>query len=315
MSEQHILLAGPQTGRAFLEALASTLPADAKANLRLGLADPLDAPEWRETSIFVSYGVSCSAADMDAAPNLRAIITPSLGYEGIDIEAARSRGIAFANGRVEENYQSVAEAAILYMLTALYRLREAEDRLRRGELRSGPPKARMLKGRTIGIIGYGNIAKALVERLDNWGTRILVSNRSPIPVNPAIIQTGLETLLAESDIILPLLPLTAETQGLLSRERLLAAKPGAILINLSRGAIINESALADPDVISHLGTIALDVFASEPLAADSPLRDLPDHILTNHEISHTQENLGALFALAVANIKAAIDGNPLPSAT
>src|SRR3546814_10160474 len=98
---------------------------------------------------------------MDAAPGLKAIITPSLGFEGIDVEAAHHRGIAFANGRVAENFESVAEAAMLFMLTALYRLRDAEERLRRGEARSGPPRARMLKGKTVGIIGYGNIAKAL----------------------------------------------------------------------------------------------------------------------------------------------------------
>src|SRR3546814_2508448 len=101
---------------------------------------------------------------MDAAPGLKAIITPSLGFEGIDVEAAHHRGIAFANGRVAENFESVAEAAMLFMLTALYRLRDAEERLRRGEARSGPPRARMLKGKTVGIIGYGNIAKALISR-------------------------------------------------------------------------------------------------------------------------------------------------------
>lgn len=90
-------------------------------------------------------------------------------------------------------------------------------------------------------------------------------------------------------------------------------KPGAILINLSRGAIIDEAALSDSAVVEHLGTIALDVFTTEPLPLDSSLRELPDHILTNHEFSHTQENLGALFAMAVENIQAAIAGISLPT--
>lgn len=75
-----------------------------------------------------------------------------------------------------------------------------------------------------------------------------------------------------------------------------------------------QAALADPAITEHLGTIALDVFMTEPLPLDSALRDLPDHILTNHEISHTQENLGALFAMAVENIEAAIAGTPMPTA-
>lgn len=315
MGVQKIIIAGPPNAEAFLKKLAlAIMPNHAEIDLRLGLVVPTDAPFWNETQIFVSFGVPCREADMDAAPGLKAIITPSLGYEGIDIHAAQRRGIAFANGCVTENFESVAEAAMLFMLTALYRLRDAEERLRRGESRSGPPGARMLKGKTVGIIGYGNIAKALIRRLEGWDTRILISNRSTIPSSPSFAQCDLDTLIAESDIVLPLLPLTPETDTLLSRSRLLVMRPGAILINLSRGAIIDETALADPAVIDHLGTIALDVFTTEPLPLDSPLRNLPDHILTNHEISHTQENLGALFAMAVANIKAAIAGTPLPTA-
>jgi phosphoglycerate dehydrogenase-like enzyme len=315
MDIQRILIAGPASAQAFLKRLASVIPSDeALIDLQLGLTAPADALGWRETHIFVSFGVPCGAADMDAAPGLKAIVTPSLGYEGIDVDAAHSRGIDFANGRVAENFESVAEAAMLFMLTSLYRLRDAEERLRRGEGRAGPPRARMLKSKTVGIIGYGNIAKALIERLTGWDTRILVTNRSEIPSSPAVRQCDIDTLIAQSDIVLPLLPLTPKTEGLLSRSRLLAMKPGAILINLSRGAIVDEAALTDPAVIEHLGTIALDVFTAEPLPLDSALRDLPDHILTNHEISHTQENLGALFAMAVANIKAAIAGTPLPTA-
>src|SRR3546814_8069588 len=81
---------------------------------------------------------------------------------------------------------------MLFMLTALYRLRDAEERLRRGEARSGPPRARMLKGKTVGIIGYGNIAKALISRLAGWDARILVSNRSKLPSPPGVAQRSEE---------------------------------------------------------------------------------------------------------------------------
>lgn len=314
MGVKRIVIAGPASAEAFLQKLAlAVTSAVADVDLQLALAVPVEVPCWSETQIFVSFGVPCSGADMDAAPGLKAIITPSLGYEGIDVDAAQGRGIAFANGRVAENFESVAEAAMLLMLTALYRLRDAEERLRRGEARSGPPRARMLKGKTVGIIGYGNIARALISRLAGWEVRVLVSNRSKLPSSPDVAQCDLDTLLAESDIVLPLVPLTLETENLLSRSKLLAMKPGAILINLSRGAVIDEAALTDPAVIEHLGTIALDVFKTEPLPLDSSLRGLPDHILTNHEISHTQENLGALFAMAVENIEAAIAGTPMPT--
>lgn len=169
MDALKIIIAGPPGTRGFLEKLASEVISEkAEIDLQLGLVRPTDASAWSAANVFVSFGVPCSGADMDAAPGLRAIITPSLGYEGIDVEAAQSRGIAFANGRVAENFESVAEAAMLLMLTAMYRLRDAEARLRQGDVRSGPPRARMLKGKTVGIIGDGNIAKALIRRLEGW---------------------------------------------------------------------------------------------------------------------------------------------------
>lgn len=315
MVANHILIAGPSTVGGFLQNIAKAVAAeDAVIKCHLDLATPTDDPEWPKTTILMTFGLPCGKSEMAAAPNLRAIITPSLGYEGIDVAEMQRRGIAFANGRVAENFESVAEAAMMFMLMALYRVRDAEDRLARGITRSGPPTARMLKGKTIGIIGHGNIARALIERLDGWEARILVFNRSPLPASARFEQCNLDRLLIESDIVLPLLPLTDETQNLLSKKRLLAMKAGAILINLSRGRIIDETALADPDVAAHLGTIALDVFVTEPLPTDSALRSLPDHILTNHEISHTQENLGALFDMAVKNIRAAIARDPLPTA-
>ncbi len=315
MATDHILIAGPPATKPFLDNLANAVRTENVVVVcRYDLTKVGDYPDWRRTTTFVTFGLACSDGDMAAAPGLRAIVTPSLGYEGIDISAATRRKISFANGRVAENFESVAEAAMLFMLMALYRIKDAEDRLDRGVLRSGPPLARMLRGKTIGIIGYGNIARALIQRLQGWDATIVVNNRSPITPTAGVEQTDLETLLNRSDIVLPLIPLTKQTEGLLSRARLLAMKPGAILVNLSRGAIANEAALVDPAVVAHLSTIALDVFVTEPLPLDSPLRKLPDRILTNHEIVHTQENLRALFDMAVANIRAAIAGAPLPTA-
>lgn len=251
---------------------------------------------------------------MASASRLRAIIVPSLGYEGIDVDAAARRGIAVANGHVDENFESVAEAGVLFMLAMLYDLSSAQRRLREGSVRSGPPTARMLKGRTIGLIGFGNIARALVARMSGWGVRILVSSRRLAVTDGGHLENcDISTLLRESDVVLPLLPLTAETRHLLTMEQLLSMKKGAILINLSRGAVIEETALDDPEVIAHLGGIALDVFETEPLPMTSPLREFPRAILTGHEISHTQENLQALFEMAVSNVRAAIRGNTLPT--
>ena len=309
-----ILMMGLIGSKTFLERLAEDLRSE---TLHVDLCFDHDRPshfkDWAQTDILVIYGLPCDAADLNAAPGLRAIIVPSTGHEGIDIDAAAARGIAVANGKVPENSESVAEAAFLLMLTALYDIDAARDRLRLNAQRSGAPTARMLKGKTVGIIGNGNIARALIDRLAGWNVEILVHCRRPFPSRPGISHATLDKLLTESEIVLPLVSLTQDTHHLLSRSRLLSMKPGAILVNLSRGAIIEEAALSERTVQHHLGTIALDVFETEPLPQDSPLRTHEKAILTGHDIAHTRESVTALFDMALSNIRAAIAGKEMPT--
>ena len=311
-----VLICGPPAAKPFLDQVAKALgETRAAITITCDLARPADFPGWDQIEVLVVFALPCAANDLASARCLRAIVVPSLGIEGIDIEAARARGIAVANGRVTENFETVAEAAVLFMLMTLYDIHETERRLRRNESHSGPARARMLKGKTIGIIGFGNIAKALVQRLQGWGARILIHSRSSIENPfPQGEECDLTFLLAQSDVVVPLVPLTDETHHLLSRERLLAMKSGAILVNLSRGGIIDEASLTDPLVAAHLGPVALDVFENEPLGPGSPLRDLPDAVLTGHDIAHTQENLAALFNATMANIEGAIAGKTMPTA-
>ncbi|MCB4860966.1 D-3-phosphoglycerate dehydrogenase [Sphingobium sp. PNB] len=309
----HILITGPAGSKAFLEQLARAIDSQAAQIVcRYDLERPSDYENWQEVEILVAFARPCDHEDMQRAPHLRAIVLPSLGFEGIDVDAATRRGIAVANGHVAENFETVAEAAILFILMSLYDIEATQVRLKRDLVRVGPPRARMLKGKTIGILGFGNIARAVVKRLEGWDVDMLIHTRRHVGVAVAE-QCDLETLLERSDVVVPLLPLTAETHGILSKERLLSMKEGAILVNLSRGAIIDEGALCDPEVVARLGGIALDVFENEPLPSDSPLRGHPRAILTNHEVAHTSENLSALFATAVTNVQAAMKGSIMPT--
>lgn len=311
----HVLVSGPTTAREFLQSLAAAVSQHIPdTECRYDLVRPSDYGRWHETDIWVAFAAPCDGRDMDLAPRLAAIVIPSLGYESIDVRAATERGIAVANGNVAENFESVAEAAFMFMLMTLYRVQEAQARLQTGVLRSGAPMARMLKGKTVGIIGYGNIARALELRLSGWGADLLVSTRKSIVVENSAHQCDLETLLARSDIVLPLVPLTDDTRGLLSRKRLLAMKSGAILINLSRGAVVDESALVDPVIATRMGGLAMDVFEVEPLPAHSPLRSLKSAVLTGHEIAHTRENLVSLFETALKNVLDAAAERPLETA-
>lgn len=272
------------------------------------LSNVSDHPDWKETDILIIYAKSCSKEDMEKTQQLKAIVTPSLGYEGIDVEAATERGILVANGQVVENYQSVAESAMLFILMALYDPEGAQRKLRPGSF-LGPARLQphTLGGKTIGIIGYGNIARELHKRLQGWNVTVFVHTRSgfgELPLGGRFV--SLKKLIQKSDIVVPLVPLTDSTYHILNHERLSSMQEGSVLINLSRGAVIDERALATPEIASRFRTIALDVFETEPLPEDSPLRLLENVILTSHDIARTQENLDALFNKAIENINAVI---------
>ncbi|MCW1432314.1 NAD(P)-dependent oxidoreductase [Novosphingobium sp. JCM 18896] len=305
-----IVIAGPAAAQPFLARLRETIARpDRTIHFLVGTEAVGQFDRWQYVQLLIPFALPFTAADMDLAPSLKAIVVPSLGYEGIDVDAARARGIVVANGAVQENFESVAEAAIMLILMCLYDIRQTEQRLRDGVSRQGPAQARMLRGKTVGLIGFGNIARAVAVRLAAWQVRLIAYSRSTLaPDTIGVEQVDLETLISQSDIVLPLVPLTRDTQDMLSREVLSRLKSGAVLVNLSRGGVIDEEALADPAIYGRLGGLALDVFTQEPLALDSPLRQVPGAILTPHEISHTKENFGALFELAVRNVEAVLRG-------
>jgi phosphoglycerate dehydrogenase-like enzyme len=169
----------------------------------------------------------------------------------------------------------------------------------------------MLRGKTVGVVGYGNIARAFIRRLRNWGATILVRSQTrQAPADPDIDIdfVDLDGLLRRSHIVVLLVALTPETRHLLDRERLLAMREDAILVNLSRGAVIDEAALSDPMVAGRLRAIALDVYEQEPLPMGSPLRHLTNTILTGHEIAHTHENVEALFQKAIDHVLITLGG-------
>lgn len=245
------------------------------------------------------------------APKLRAVVTPFIGTDAFDVAAATELAIVVANGQVPENYMSMAEATIMLMLAALYRLHEKQDAFRRNLPRPQRQSARMLRGKTVGLIGFGRMARAVAERLAPWEARILATApRLHDPFPPNVARAALDDLLLESDIVSIHATLNDETRGLLDASRLALLKPDAVLINSARGGIIDEAALlawakAHPDA-----RIVLDVFEAEPLPPDNPLRDLPNAILTPHLVGHTRETAAAVPRAAIANIARALAGEP-----
>jgi phosphoglycerate dehydrogenase-like enzyme len=200
----------------------------------------------------------------------------------------------------------MAEATILLVLALLYRLHDAEAALKRGDW-AGLVYGGMLRDKTVGLIGLGGISRAIIKRLQGWNCRLLVHSRST-DAPPGVALAGLDELTAASDVIVVITSLSAETHHLLNRERLAKMKPHAILVNTSRGAIIEEDALVEILQAGKIAGAALDAFEVEPLAVDHPLRKLTNVILTPHAIGHTREAAEAVPLRAMENVLALAAG-------
>lgn len=274
------------------------------------LADPA---ALAEADVLLAAGDTPSTRErMAGAPKLRAVISPYIGTEGIDEAAATELGILVANGQTPENAESMAEATILLMLAALYDLHGSEAVLRGEMPRPSPSRAFMLRGKTIGMLGYGNIARAMTVRLGGWGARLVAWSRTPDRTVPAVEWLELDELLGRAEVVCVLLSLAAGTRGLLNAARLRQMKPDVVLVNTARGGIIDEAALVELARERTSMRIALDTFATEPLPADSELRNLPNTILTPHMVGHTVESHAVLPGVAVDAVVSVLAGEPPP---
>jgi len=259
--------------------------------------------------VVASPSFGCSRALMASANRLRGIVSPITGVEGFDIEAATDLGIVVANGQTSENTESMAEATILLVLAAMYDLSGTEAVLRQNVARPGQMRARMLRHKTVGLIGFGQIARAVALRLAEWNVTIQAYTRRVPDDTPSNIRfVALDDLLRTSDVVCVLATLNNESRGLLNADRLRLLKRDAVLVNTARGAIIDEVALSEvagqrPDL-----RLALDTFTTEPLPLQSSLRNIPNTILTPHMLGHTQESQAAVPGTAVENVQRILAG-------
>jgi phosphoglycerate dehydrogenase-like enzyme len=229
----------------------------------------------------------------------------------IDVEAATKRGIAVAN-MPGANAQSVAEGTVLLMLAAVRRLAALDRDVRQGRGWPANPElgetVRDIGSCTVGLIGYGNIARRVGDIVAAMGATVLhTSTRDD--GRPGWRQ--LPELLAASDIVSLHLPLTTDTQHLLNREALARMKPGAVLVNTSRGAVADEAALVDALRGGRLAAAGLDVFEVEPVAPNNPLLSLETVVLTPHVTWYTADTMRRYLVEAVANCRRLRDGQPL----
>jgi len=268
------------------------------------------ATVMESAGVMVTVGsFPCTRELMISAPHLCAVVSPFIGTEGVDEAAATALGIIVANGQVAENFLSMAECTILLILASLYALHWWEQRVRDNLPHPPLVPGRMLKGRRVGMIGFGHIARAMAERLRPWEVELQTYvPRLHAPMPNGVARVELEELLRTSDVVCVLASLNAETHGMLDLNRLRMMKPEAVLINTARGGIIDEQALVQVARERPSLRIALDTFAQEPLPPESELRILPNVILTPHALGHTQESLAALAPAAIENVARVLRG-------
>jgi D-3-phosphoglycerate dehydrogenase len=220
---------------------------------------------------------------LEHAPQLRAIARSGVGYDAIDLAAADARGIAVTT-TPGTNEHSVAEHALAMLLAIARGFPERDRQVRRGgpwHRRAGP----RLAGKTLGILGLGRIGRALATRAR--GLELHVLAYEPYPDNAFVAQweielVPLDELVQRSDFVSIHAPLSDQTRGLFDRETISQMKPGAMLVNTSRGGIVNEEDLAAALRGGRLAAAALDVFEFEPLPTDSPLLELDNLLLSPH---------------------------------
>ncbi len=252
-----------------------------------------------------------SGADLRQAGRLQLVHKFGAGVNTIDVDTATKHGIAVAN-MPGANAPSVAEGAVLLMLAALRRLPALDRATREGRGWPSDPQlgetVRDIGACTVGLVGYGNIAKQVAGIVAAMGATVLhTSTRDDgLPGWRALPE-----LLAASDIVSLHLPLTNDTHGLLGRAALAGMKPGAVLINTSRGAIVDEAALVDALRGGPLAAAGLDVFEVEPVPPDNPLLSLDNVVLTPHVTWYTVDTMRRYLVEAVANCRRLRDGKQL----
>ncbi len=273
--------------------------------------DPAFYRELPEADVIWHVLRPLSEADMARAIRARLVHKFGAGVNTVDVDAATKHGIAVAN-MPGANAPSVAEGTLLLMLAALRRLPELDRATRDGHGWPSDPQlgetVRDIGGCTVGLVGYGNIAKQVETVVTAMGATVLhTSTRDDGRPD----WRTLPQLLAASDIVSLHLPLTADTDGLIDRAALSSMKPGAVLVNTSRGPIVDEDALADALRDGRLAAAGLDVFGVEPVSPDNPLLGLDNVVLTPHVTWYTVDTMRRYLVEAVANCRRLRDGQPL----
>lgn len=244
-----------------------------------------------------------------AAPRLRTIVRWGTGSDAIDIPAATDAGVAVVT-TPGANADAVADLALTLMLACLRRLPELQAAVRSGAWRD-EMLSRDLTGATVGILGLGAIGRAVARRLHGFGCRMLAIEPRPDPAFCAeygVEQADLHEALPQLDVITLHAPLTGATHHVLGAKELALLPGHAVVINTSRGPLIDQAALTTALQTGAIAAAGMDVFENEPPTVDDPLLGLPNVIATGHVASFTRLGMGRIGEAVLANLQSLLVG-------
>ena len=277
------------------------------------LAARLDKAEGLYALLTVKVGKDL----LDQAPRLKVVSNMAVGVDNIDLEACTRRGIPVGNtpGVLTAG---TADLTIAILLAAARRLPEASRDAREGRWTTWSPTGWLgadLQGATLGIVGLGKIGSAVAERAKGFGVKLIYADTSDHPEierKLGAARLALEDLLRESDFVSLHVPLTAETTGLINEEALRMMKATAILVNASRGPVVDSEALRRALTEGWIAAAALDVTDPEPLPAEHPLYGLDNCLIVPHIGSATRNTRRGMAERACENLLAGLAGRRLP---
>lgn len=306
-----------QADKARLDRIRPLLPSDWQLDSTAS-NDPADRLAALQGARLAITGDAPVTAAMMAVPGLRAVHKWGVGFDGIDLDAARRHGVRVMR-TTGANSVAVAETTLGLILAVNRNIARGHLAIHRGDWPKAAlgPSSATLSGRVVGIVGMGYIGQALARLLRGFGCKILYTKRTPLTAAEeaelGACFAPLSELLAASDVVTLNCELNDSTRNLIDRQRLSLMKPDAILINAARGGVLVEADLADAIRNGHLRGAGIDVFSVEPIRPDNPLLGLDRVVLTPHLAALSADGFAIGIQRMVANFQAILSGqDPRP---
>jgi glycerate dehydrogenase len=267
-------------------------------------------------AIVLTNKVRLDAATIVALPDLRFVGVLATGYDVVDVEAARQHDVIVSNVPAYAT-DSVAQHVFALLLELTNRAAEHDRAVRDGQWASAGAftfwntRLTELRGKTLGVVGYGRIGRRVAEIGRAFGMQVVSATRSATP-EQGVTFLSVDELFQTADVVSLNCALTGETNHMVDKRRLADMKPGALLINTSRGALVDNDALADALDHGPLGGAALDVVDGEPIDASHALFDQPRNlIVTPHNAWTSHESRSRLMAVTAQNVASFVAGSPV----